>query len=45
MAVKLYFALRDEYGFTAGFVAVVDGALKMPPKLLDNPTVVKLKRA
>jgi DNA primase len=42
---KVYFPLRDEYGFTAGFVGYADGALKMPPKLLANPSVVKLKRA
>jgi DNA primase len=42
---KLYLALRDEFGFTAGFVAFADGALKMPPKFLPNPSVVKLKRA
>jgi CHC2 zinc finger len=42
---KLYIALRDEYGFTTGFVAFADGVLKMPPKLLPNPSVVELKRA
>lgn len=41
---QLYFALRDEFGFTTGYVAV-KGELKMPPKLLQNPNVVKLKRA
>jgi hypothetical protein len=42
---KVYIALRDEFGFTAGFVAFADGQLKMPPTLLTNPSVVKLKRA
>lgn len=42
---KLYIALRDEFGFTAGFVSFADGVLKMPPRFLPNPSVVKLKRA
>lgn len=42
---KLYLALRDEFGFTTGFVAYAEGQLKMPPKLLPNPNVVKLRRA
>jgi DNA primase len=42
---KLYFPLRDEFGFIAGFVGYADGQLKMPPKLLANTNVVKLKRA
>jgi hypothetical protein len=41
---QIYFALRDEYGFITGFVGV-KGELKMPPKLIPNPSVVKLKRA
>lgn len=40
---KLYVALRDEYGHTAGFVAVEQP--KFPKTLLPNPSVVKLRRA
>lgn len=40
---KLYIALRDEYGHTAGFVSAEN--LKFPKTLLVNPSVVKLKRA
>jgi hypothetical protein len=40
---RLYVALRDEFGFTAGFVAVENP--KFPKQLLKNEQVVKLKRA
>jgi DNA primase len=42
---KIYFPLRDEFGFTTGFVGYSSEGLKMPPTLLANPHVVKLKRA
>jgi DNA primase len=42
---KVYFPLRDDYGFTTGFAGFADGQLKIPPALLPNPSVVKLKRA
>lgn len=40
---KLYIALRDDFGHTAGFVAVEHP--KFPKTLLKNEGVVKLKRA
>jgi DNA primase len=40
---KLYVALRDEFGFTTGFVAVENPTF--PKTLLKNDAVVKLKRA
>ncbi len=40
---KLYVALRDEFGHTAGFVSVDNP--RFPKTLLKNEAVVKLKRA
>jgi hypothetical protein len=40
---KLYIALRDDFGFIAGFVAVEHPTF--PKTLLKNDAVVKLKRA
>jgi DNA primase len=40
---KFYVALRDEFGHTAGFVAVNNPTF--PKTLLQNTSVVKLKRA
>lgn len=41
----VYFPMKDETGFIAGFIAFKDGKLVMPPKWLEQNKVVKLKRA
>ena len=42
---RVYFPMKDDTGFIAGFIGFANGELKMPPRWLDQSKVVKLKRA
>lgn len=40
---RVYFPMKDDTGFIAGFIGYADGELKMPPKWRHQNKVVKLR--